>query len=237
MFEETPSVPRMGKRHRLHDEVIEEILTMIRRGELKVDQRLPPEPELSAHFGVSRGTLRAAVQELTRLGFLEVRQGDGTYVRSPDNEVLAQPFRVLLASEPQLAHDLLQLRRLLEPEVAKLAALHCTKADAEILRRLLVTQKRSADKGGKLAKENLEFHNEIARIANNTLILNILDMMHALLREQGYEGSMATETETVKQHRKIVEAIVLHNPEAARDAMIEHLEWVDRVLKDKGISI
>jgi GntR family transcriptional repressor for pyruvate dehydrogenase complex len=181
--------------------------------------------------------LRAAVQELTLLGFLEVRQGAGTFVRHPDKHDLAQPFQVLLASKPHLAGDLLQLRHLLEPEIARLAALACTPTDAERLYALVDEQDQLAHNGSKLAKEDLQFHHEIANIAGNSLVTNILDMMYQLLQEQGYQGSKATETETVKQHRVIVRAISQQDGEAAKDAMTVHLAWVEQVLKDKGMPV
>lgn len=225
------------RRQRLHDEVTEAMLGMIRNRSLGIGERLPPEPELAVFFDVSRGTLRAAVQELALLGFLEVRQGDGTYVRQPDYKDLVQPFRALLVGEPQLGGEMLQLRRMLEPEVASLAAKQCAEKDAMRLRELLQKQERLAAKGWTLAKEDLIFHHEIARIADNTLISNIFDMMHSLLREQGYEGSKATEIETVKQHKQIAEAIISHNCDGAKLAVIEHLNWVENVLREGGIKI
>jgi GntR family transcriptional regulator, transcriptional repressor for pyruvate dehydrogenase complex len=228
---------RSSRRPRLHDEVSRALLAMMRRGELAVGERLPPEPELAEAFQVSRGTLRAAVQELTLLGFLEVRQGAGTFVRHPDKYDLAQPFQVLLASKPQLAGDLLQLRHLLEPEIARLAALTCDPADAERLQALVEEQDQLARNGSRLAKEDLQFHHEIAKIAGNSLVTNILEMMYQLLQEQGYQGSKATETETVKQHRAIVQAISQQDGEAAKHAMSIHLAWVEQVLKDKGMPV
>lgn len=233
----TSTFARSTRRPRLHDEVSRALLAMMRRGELAAGERLPPEPELADAFDVSRGTLRAAVQELTLLGFLEVRQGAGTFVRQPDRTDLAQPFQVLLASKPHLAGDLLQLRHLLEPEIARLAAAACKPADAERLHALVDEQAQLAARGSKLAKEDLQFHHEIASIAGNSLISNILEMMHQLLQEQGYQGSKATETETVKQHRAIVRAISQQDGEAAKHAMTNHLAWVERVLKDKGMNV
>lgn len=226
-----------SRRPRLHDDVSKALLAMIRHGELAIGERLPPEPNLAKHFGVSRGTLRAAVQELTLLGFLEVKQGAGTFVRQPDRQDLVQPFQALLAGEPQLAGDLLQLRRLLEPEVARLAAGTCSEQDSLHLRALIDAQAARVADGEHLAQEDLQFHSAIAHIAGNQLICNILLMMRSLLQEQGYQSSPAAEAETVKQHQTIVNAITAHEPELARAAMITHLAWVEQVLTDKGIRV
>jgi GntR family transcriptional regulator, transcriptional repressor for pyruvate dehydrogenase complex len=228
--------PLRRKRTKLHDGVVEDMLTLIRQGEFKLGERLPTEPELSERFDVSRGTLRAAIQELARLGYVEVRQGDGTYLRSPDNETLVQPFQALLASEPFLASELLQLRRLLEPEIARLAAIKCTLADAEILRRLLEEQHLRTAKGETLAAQDLAFHYEIARIANNNLVRKILTMLHSLLKDLRYQALLSDETKTVKQHQRIAEAIIKRDGDKARLEMEKHLESVEDILKQRGVT-
>jgi GntR family transcriptional regulator, transcriptional repressor for pyruvate dehydrogenase complex len=228
--------PLRRKRTKLHDGVVEDMLALIRQGEFKMGERLPTEPELSERFDVSRGTLRAAIQELVRLGYVEVHQGDGTYLRSPDNETLAQPFQALLASEPFLASELLQLRRLLEPEIARLAAKKCTKADADILRELLEEQRSRTAKGETLAAQDLAFHHEIARIADNNLIRKILTMLHSLLKDLRYQALLSDEAKTVRQHQKIAEAIIKRDSEKAKSEMMKHLESVENILKQRGIT-
>lgn len=228
--------PVRRKRTKLHDSVVDDMLRLIRQGEFKWGERLPTEPELSERFDVSRGTLRAAIQELVRLGLLEVRQGDGTYLRSPDNETLTQPFQAMLASEPFLASELVQLRRLLEPEIASLAAKKCTSKNAATLRSLLEEQRQRTQKGETLAAQDLAFHHEIARIADNHLIRKILTMLHHLLNDLRYEAYASDEATTVKQHQKILDAVVKNDSDKARQAMLTHLEWVENVLKKRGIA-
>jgi GntR family transcriptional regulator, transcriptional repressor for pyruvate dehydrogenase complex len=232
----TKAEPLRRKRTKLHDGVVEDMLVLIRQGEFKMGERLPTEPELSVRFDVSRGTLRAAIQELVRLGYVEVRQGDGSYLRSPDNETLAQPFQALLASEPFLASELLQLRRLLEPEIARLAATKCTFADADVLRGLLEEQRSRTAKGETLAAQDLAFHHEIARIANNNLIRKILTMLHSLLKDLRYQALLSDEAKTVRQHQKIAEAIIKRDREKAKFEMAKHLESVENILKQRGIT-
>jgi GntR family transcriptional regulator, transcriptional repressor for pyruvate dehydrogenase complex len=228
--------PLKRKRSKLHDGVVEDMLVLIRQGEFSLGERLPTEPELSERFDVSRGTLRAAIQELVRLGYVEVRQGDGTYLRSPDNDTLVQPFQALLASEPFLASELLQLRRLLEPEIARLAATKCSSSDAKILRDLLEEQQSKTAKGETLAAQDLAFHHEIARIADNNLIRKILTMLHSLLKDLRYQALLSDEAKTVKQHQKIAEAIIKRDSEKAKLEMEKHLDSVENILKQRGIT-
>jgi GntR family transcriptional repressor for pyruvate dehydrogenase complex len=206
---------------------------MLRAGEFSAGQRLPSEAELSQIFGVSRGTLRSATQELQRLGLLEVRQGDGTVVRSPDHDVFFPPFRMLLTSEPHLAAELLQFRRLLEPEVARLAAARCVSANGKQLYSLVERQRTAADQGIHLTKEDLIFHHQIATIANNTLVLKILNVLQGLLEEFRFQGSLQ---ETIRQHQSIADAIANNCEEDAQQAMIYHLDWVIEVAKSQGLK-
>src|SRR5690554_4088224 len=104
--------------------------------------KLPPERELAQKLGVSRTTLRDGVSRLALLGLLEVRHGDGTYVRSPDASQLALPFRSLLEYNPEAPGELLALKRLLEPELAAQAARNASEEDVAALRGA-VQQERS----------------------------------------------------------------------------------------------
>lgn len=214
------------------------LLAMIREGELSEGDRLPPERDLASHFGVSRTTLRDAIRELQLLGYLEVRQGDGTVVRNPGGEALAAPFTTLLRGQPQLAEDLLQFRRILEPEVAALAAQHCTERDATDLRTALERQRRLVEAGRRLLAEDLGFHRLIARVAGNTTVLHVLNVLQAMLRE--LRSRMLTGDQpalALDQHAAIAEAIIDGDAAAARRAVLEHLEAVERsIVRDQGAS-
>ena len=90
-------VAGIGRKHqRLADVVIDELLAKFRSGALEPGERLPPEPELAKQLGVSRGTLREATMELSRMGYLDVRQGAGTFVTVPDRRAVLRPFKTLL---------------------------------------------------------------------------------------------------------------------------------------------
>ena len=204
------------------------LLSMLRAGEVRPGDRLPPERDLAQRFGVSRTTLRDAIRELQLLGYLEARQGDGTLVRQPDGEALATPFRQLLRGEPQLADDLLQFRRMVEPQVAAMAAERCSAADARDLRSELERQRGVIDRGGRMLAEDVDFHQRIARIAGNVTVLHVLDTLQALLHE--LRSSMLKGDRQrlgLAQHRAIAEAIIAHQPETAYRAAFEHLQAVE----------
>src|SRR5690554_1762942 len=163
MFQEVVAV----KRSKLADEVLARLLQMIRSGQLKEGDRLPPERQLAQSFDVSRASLRDAIRQLEMLGYVDVRQGNGTIIRMPDATTVSQPFRSLLSGHPHLAVDLLEFRHLLEPQAAALAAQRCTPEFAQRLRDALAAQRELADSGKRLHSLDLEFHQLIANITGN----------------------------------------------------------------------
>ncbi len=215
------------KKQKLADIVSNRLLGMFQMGEFEPGQKLPAERDLSLRFGVSRASLRDAIRQLELLGYLEVRQGDRTFVRAPDSQTLTKPFQSLLSSQPHLADDLVEFRFLLEPEVAAFAAKHCTEEDAAQLRGSLAKQHQLVQEGKGLALEDVRFHHLIARCSKNVTVLHVLDTLQALLNDlrtrllTGDQPKLA-----LLQHGNIAEAIVRHDADAARAHMTEHLEAV-----------
>ncbi len=226
------------RRRKVSDDVKDALLGMMRRGELRDGDRLPPERALAARFGVSRTTLRDAIRELELLGYLHVRQGGGTAVRTPGPEALSAPFRSLLQATPQHAEDLMQFRRMLEPEVAALAAHHCRPEDAAGLRTAVARQRRLAEARQPLLDADLDFHRLVARVAGNTTVLHVLNTLQTLLRE--FRSHMITADRpmlAVDQHASIAEAIIAGEAEAARSAVLAHLEAVERsIVRRPGLG-
>ena len=216
-------------RTKLADTVIQQFLSMIRKGDWQQGQRLPPERDLAELFNVSRGTLRSAIQELAFLGYVDVRQGDGTYVCLPDNQVLAQPFKALLASQPQLSRDLMQFRYIVEPDTARLAARHCTDADAQRLHARIAEQARQGRSTGAPGRGG---HRVSCRGRTDCgQPTPARGWRPATQHPRGvprYRGSLANNPnrETIRQHRLIVDAIVAGDEQRASDAMAAHLRWV-----------
>jgi len=215
------------KRPKLSDSVFEEFLTMLRDGRLEPGQRLPAERDLAESFGVSRATVRDAVQRLALLGYLDVRQGDGTLVTSPDEKAIARPFRSLLLAEPHLVWDLLEFRRMLEPEAARFAAQRRSDDDLATLHSSLERQAALVERGASLASEDEVFHRTIIAAAHNAVVMRVLETMRVLLATlrtnvlAGVEPSL-----TLHHHQTIVAAIRSGDDTAAYDAMSVHLDWV-----------
>ncbi|MGH2395301.1 MAG: FadR/GntR family transcriptional regulator, partial [Candidatus Limnocylindria bacterium] len=114
------------KSTRIYEEIVRQIKTMIAEGRLKSGDQLPPERDLASKFVVSRTSVREALRALESLGFVEIRPGEGTFVRQVSVEELIEPLALVLAAQREAIGDLFEARRLLEPAIAGLAARRAT---------------------------------------------------------------------------------------------------------------
>ena len=233
MFDEGLAV----KRSKLSDEVVARLMRMIRDGQLQPGDRLPAERQLAQSFQVSRASLRDAIRHLELLGYVEVRQGDGTVVRLPDAATLSQPFQGLLEGHPQAATDLLQFRRMLEPEVAALAAERCTPRHAEHLDAAIATQRARVERGERLGIEDVEFHQLIAGIAGNATVLQVIETLRSLLEEMRVKHLAGDKPKLgFDHHVRIARAIKDGDAVAASGVMREHLAAVEDSMFDVEAS-
>lgn len=158
------------RRAGLVDQVIGQLREAVRRGEWAVGERIPPETELATRLGVGRNTVREAVRALAHGGLLEVLQGDGTYVRATSE--VSGAIRRLCGSE---LREVLQVRRTLEVEGARLAATGRTTAELETLGALL--ERRDAAYAGRsfdeFVRTDAEFHLAVVECGHNSLLAEL----------------------------------------------------------------
>jgi DNA-binding FadR family transcriptional regulator len=158
------------RRTGLVDQVIEQMREAIRAGEWAVDQRIPPEPELVTALGVGRNTVREAVRALAHAGLLEVRQGDGTFVRATSE--ISGALRRMCGSE---LREVRQVRLVLEVEAARLAASHRTDADLAVLTRTLAERDDAVHehRWSDAVDADARFHREVVGCAGNSLLTEL----------------------------------------------------------------
>jgi DNA-binding FadR family transcriptional regulator len=209
----------------LVDQVIEQLRNAIRQGEWPVGERIPTEPALAASLGVGRNTVREAVRAMSHSGLLEVRQGDGTYVRATSE--VSGAIRRLCGSE---LREILQVRRMLEVEGARLAATERT--DDELARLSdLHDQRDAAQREARFddfVRADAEFHLAVVACAHN----NLLTELYRGLTEVITASVAATTTRELGaaeriEHRGILRAIADRDP--AR-AATEAGEFLDQLL-------
>ncbi len=206
------------------EQAAEALLGWIVEERLLPGDRIPREEELEERLGVGRSTVREAVKLLASRNILEVRQGAGTFL-SPKQGVAEDPFGfVLVQDKRKLAEDLLELRLILEPSIAALAAERALPAECK---KLLLLRQQVEEQIGR--KENhlqadAAFHTEIARLSGNGAVRRLLPVITQSVTLDGELTDMALAQETVETHREICQAIQENNPRKAWQAMYYHLQ-------------
>src|SRR4051794_14933040 len=218
----------------LTDEAIVKIKEMITSGELGPGDRLPKEADLAARLGLSRNSLREAVKALTLVNVLDVRHGDGTYVSSLDSAHLldALNFMVDLHRDDSVL-QFFEVRRLLEPGVAALAATRISLEQATEL-RLLTSDPAPDASVEELVENDLQFHRGIAEATGNQVVCSLLDgISGATQRARIWRG--VTQAGAVErplaEHAAILDAIEIGDAEAARAWMTAHIAGVETWLR------
>ncbi|MBP2340447.1 FadR/GntR family transcriptional regulator [Saccharothrix coeruleofusca] len=218
------------------DDAILRVKQMIVSGELKPGDRLPREADLAERLGLSRNSLREAVKALSLVRVLDVRQGDGTYVSSlrADELLGALSFVLDLHRGEDSALEVLQVRRILEPAAAAMAATRIGEQELAALRGLCDAAE-SARTVEELAGHDLEFHRAVARCSGNSYLARLLDALAGPTARarvwRGIARAGAVER-TVAEHRAIVDALAAHQPELARSWSTVHVAGVERWLPD-----
>ena len=157
---------------RLSDTIAHELERRILDGALKPGDRLQPERELAVELGVSRPSLREAIQKLVSKGLLHSRQGGGTYVTDRLDAGFIDPWQEMLRQHPNIQGDLLEFRGMLECEAASLAARRATDADLTRLTQAFeaMNQAFDADDLERRASTDIDFHQAIGEATHNALI-------------------------------------------------------------------
>ncbi len=219
---------------KLSQEIVEQIKKLISLGDLGPGERIPSERELATVLGVSRPSVREAIMVLEALGFLESRQGGGTYVRSLADVTMADPLANMVGCrDPRMLHALTEVRSGLESWSAYLAAKRAEDHEIKHLRELYTSMEKHAHKGNWDPEIDLQFHLTISAASHNTLQVHILHtiqdlfqstIMFALGEFYSKEGYIEL---LLDHHREILEAIEDHDPEQARNCMQQHLTLVE----------
>lgn len=206
-------------------EIARKLLQYLLAGRFEPGYRLPSERNLAADLGVGRSVVREALKSLTLLGIVEVRQGDGTFLRSTESELLPHVIEWGLLLGTRSITDLIEVRRHLETIVASLAAQRRDEAAlVEMERNLQAMYAASGDPEAFVAAD-MAFHLAIAEAAGNQVLLQIMSNVRALLRVWvGRNVSDLEDTTSIAaEHQPVFDAIKAGDPSAARDAMYEHM--------------
>jgi len=233
---EAPAKREMGiepiRSTRIYEEIVRQIKAMISEGRLTSGDRLPPERDLAEKFVVSRTSVREALRALESLGLVEIRPGEGTFVREVSVEALIEPLALVMLSQRAAVGELFEARRLLEPAIAALAARRATPDEVQEMERILEAQAREIAAGRTGVTEDAHFHAAIATAAHNRAIVRVVHAIMDLLAQSREEslGTPGRAERSHQDHRRLLEAIKQRQPGAAEQAMRDHLEAVEALV-------
>jgi len=219
------------KATRISDQVYEQLRELIFRGELKPGEQLMPERELASALGVSRPTVREAINKLVVMGLLEHRQGQGTFVSSPASDS-QNPLAAAMKAQDSTLVDLLEVRMGLECNAVALAAGRAVEKDIRMLEKSLEEMRREVRSGRLGTEEDVSFHMAVAYATQNPVQVHIMrsfyDFLFVGIKENLqhlYEDPDNIER-IIEQHTSILQAIKEHNPAKAQKAMRAHIDFV-----------
>jgi GntR family transcriptional repressor for pyruvate dehydrogenase complex len=214
---------------RLYEQIVQQIEDSVLNGSLKPGDQLPAERDLAQRLGVSRTAVREAVKALREKGLVEAYSGRGTFITDGTSQAARQSFDLMVKiGQQEGAPHLAELRLILEPGIAALAAARVQEAELVAMREAVAVMDRSHRDPAAFIEADLDFHLALAEAAANPLILSLIDSIVGLLREQRMKifnvdgGPQRGQV----HHKRILEAVERRDPEMARGAMRAHLEQV-----------
>ena len=213
------------ERRRVYDSIVDQIRRLIADGTWKPGQRLPSERELTEMLSVGRTSVREALRILEGMGFIEIRAGDGSFVR----ESVVVPSRlhelINLVQGDEYIADLMETRELIESQIAFIAAESATPEDIADLEAIVDRQAASMEKGDGRVEDNIEFHLRLTQATGNRVLVELQQMFFQLSHDTIVQlfRVPGRPQESLRQHRAIIQALKERRPVDAHSLMLEHL--------------
>ncbi|MCC7163432.1 MAG: FadR family transcriptional regulator [Anaerolineae bacterium] len=212
----------------LSHQTAQHIRDLVKSGDLRVGDRLPPERELGERLGVSRTVVREAIQILRAEGLVRIRMGVGTFVTQSAPNILEGPMSYLQHSEAKKIQDLLEARNVIEPAIAALAAENARPEHIARMEQAILDMDGLFADGYKYIEHDNRFHIALAEASNNSVYLLLLNSIVDLLQESRL---LAVSTQGAPKranayHRRILEAVRAGEPKKAYAAMVGHMDQI-----------
>ena len=224
-----PPLPR----ERLAERVLRDLEERIVTRSLAAGDHLPAEAQLASHYGVSSRVIREALGALAARGLVEIQAGKGTLVRGVDSSALRDFFQVAMRADSRGLWDLFELRKLVEVQVAELAARRATAADVEACSEALRRLEAARDTLEEYVIADVDFHQAVARASGNRMLVLLLEGLREPLRmarTRSWQGRLRVGHELADQidmHRRILVAVRRRQPRVAAEAMARHLDLAE----------
>lgn len=222
------------KPKKIYEEVSDELYEMIRSGTLKPGDKLDSIQQLAENFQVGRPAIREALSALRTMGLIEIKQGEGTFVKLFDPSIMNYPLTTALLMDKENIKHLLEVRKILESGTAELAAKKRTTEDIIEIKAKLAEMEKVADDEELSDKADIAFHVAIANASKNELLITLMNQVSVMMTEKMrdirrlalYSEEMSLKR-LYQQHTEIYEAILNSDEMRAREAMLLHLQNVE----------
>lgn len=225
---------------RLYEEIVEQIRTLISDGKLKPGDKLLAERELADRFQVSRASVREAIRTLEMLGIIDIRPGEGTFIRETETDEVIRPLAMVLAVERNSFIDMFEMRRIFETATASLAAQRATDQEIDDIHATLESMKERLNLQDSERGEEFDaaFHFALAEATHNPLLTRLFKTVsgefakaNSAARRRLYLDNVENAQRIIDQHSAILAAIRARDPKAARKAMLTHLTFAEGELR------
>ncbi|MEC0272417.1 MULTISPECIES: FadR/GntR family transcriptional regulator [Peribacillus] len=225
------------KPKKIYEEVSDELYEMIRSGSLKPGEQLDSIQQLAENFQVGRPAIREALSALSSMGLIEIKQGEGTFVKTFDPAIMNHPLSAALLMDQDNIKHLLEVRKILESGTAEVAAKKRTEENLIELKDMLFNMEKVSDDEELSDKADISFHVAVANASQNELLITLMNHVSELMTEKMRDirrVALYSEEMTLKQlyqqHVRIYDAIVAQDEDGARSAMLFHLQSVEESL-------
>jgi len=224
------------KTKKIYEQIVDQIGILVADGQLKPGDRLPSERELVERFQVSRASIREAISALEMMGLIEVRSGEGSYIRQVNIDSVVAPLAWMLFIEKDTDLELYEVRKILEVQAAGVAAERAEVDEIRDMYEALEAMRVDLEIGGLGEKADHHFHFSVARATHNKILIRLMntisDTMEKTLkssRSRLYEDK-DTPMRLYQEHCSLYEAIKHHNVLEAQQLMLNHLVGVETQL-------
>lgn len=217
---------------KVYQEITGRILQLLTRGDLKIGDKLPSERELAQVLNVSRTSVRDALRTLESIGLIEIKRGDGTYLRKLSSEAFVQPLVSFISPGQASLEEIFEARKIIEPEVAALAAERANKVDILAMEEALARQSEEIKAGRSGEEFDTEFHLILARIPSNPVVLTLMNTLIDVHHESRLMAHRTTDLSrrSLADHKAVLDAVRNRQPEIAREVMWQHLQAIENLL-------
>ncbi|KKM11164.1 GntR family transcriptional regulator [Clostridiales bacterium PH28_bin88] len=228
---------RRIKAKRIYENIAEQVKALIAAGNLTPGDKLPPERELAEQLQVSRTSVREALCALDMAGIIEVRPGEGAFVRRVEKDSIIEPLSFILLLEKDKVREILEVRKALEVESVGLATERATDEHFSKIEAFLAEMEEDLLTGNTGERADLKFHYSIAEATGNTLLIRLMNTVYdtmyqtlATTRRLWMTNTAGTPQRLFEEHKSIYLAIKDRDKAKARELMYQHLWKVETEL-------